>query len=331
VATYNGERFLNAQLQSIAHQTRVPDVVLIADDGSIDETNEISRAFAEQSNIKVELVRNTRRLGYGENFLTAAAQLKTDYIAFCDQDDLWRPDKLEVAVGELQRTGDGLFVHAATLIDDEDRYLGRFSQGIRRSTVINPTKSLPWGVFYGFSMVVRREVLTVLPWKARGPHTFEVGQLLSHDLWIYFVATSLFKVAVSTELLAAYRQHGGNVTPHLRGAWFKRLTSSLGKAVDGALSREEIASYRAALLLQMEGRLRASSAGSNTTVAISFWQRVARAERERVAVYSSTPLSRVDSWCRMVAAGHYKEVGWRLAVKDLLAGALSIRRRAQTK
>jgi glycosyltransferase involved in cell wall biosynthesis len=72
MATYNGAAFLDAQLASIAAQTRTPDELVVCDDGSSDGTVEIVERFARRAPFAVRLIRNEQRLGYGENFMKAA-------------------------------------------------------------------------------------------------------------------------------------------------------------------------------------------------------------------------------------------------------------------
>jgi glycosyltransferase involved in cell wall biosynthesis len=96
MATYNGERFLEEQLRTLGEQVKLPDEVVVCDDGSTDRTLEILVQFAERAPFRVRLVINDQRLGWRENFLKAASLCTSDYIAFCDQDDVWLPDKLSV-------------------------------------------------------------------------------------------------------------------------------------------------------------------------------------------------------------------------------------------
>ena len=92
MATYNGERFLEEQLRTLSEQVRLPDEVVVCDDGSTDCTQEILAQFAKSAPFPVRLVINDRRLGWRENFLKAASICTSDYIAFCDQDDIWFPE-----------------------------------------------------------------------------------------------------------------------------------------------------------------------------------------------------------------------------------------------
>ena len=88
MATYNGERFLEQQLLSIARQIRLPDEMVVSDDGSNDGTIDILERFATNAPFPVRIYRNLNPLGYGDNFLKAASLCDGDLIAFSDQDDV---------------------------------------------------------------------------------------------------------------------------------------------------------------------------------------------------------------------------------------------------
>jgi hypothetical protein len=112
MATCNGESFIGEQLESIARQTRRPDVLAISDAGSSDRTLELVWEFARRAPFEVSI----HELGYRtppfETFLDAIAHTMADLIAFSDQDDVWEPDKLEVCERLICRSGASLVVHA---------------------------------------------------------------------------------------------------------------------------------------------------------------------------------------------------------------------------
>src|SRR6478609_12105203 len=95
MATYNGAKFLQAQLDSLAAQTQLPDELVVGDDGSSDDTLAILEAFAASAPFPVRVDRNETRPDYGDNFMRTALRCTGDYIAFCDQDDVWLPEKIE--------------------------------------------------------------------------------------------------------------------------------------------------------------------------------------------------------------------------------------------
>ena len=331
MATYNGSRFLREQLASLAAQSVLPFELIVADDGSTDGTPELVADFATTAPFRVVLVRNAERLGYGENFLRATKLTSGDLVAFCDQDDVWRADKLAVAERTLADTGAGMFVHAAYLVDENRRRLGTFTQRIGRPMCHEPLSLPPWSVFYGLSMVFRRELLALVDASRRGRHTFDRDRTLSHDLWLYFLATSLGRVAATPIPLVDYRQHGANQTPHLVGGGLQRWTSSLGKPVDLKLPRNEIARDRAGLLVELSRTHADADVRGAAERAARYWTRIAGFEDLRFRLYAAErPSGRAAAGARLVLRGGYRTfrrggLGPRLALKDVLAGILQAR------
>lgn len=102
IATYNGAAYLAAQLDSVLNQTHRHLEILIGDDASSDGTRGIAEDYA-QRDARIRLIFNPENLGYNRNFEALARQAAGEYIAFCDQDDVWALDKLErllAAIGE---------------------------------------------------------------------------------------------------------------------------------------------------------------------------------------------------------------------------------------
>jgi glycosyltransferase involved in cell wall biosynthesis len=84
MATYNGDKYISEQLESIASQSVLPAEVVITDDCSSDSTIEIIQQFASTAPFPVKLVRNAERLGYAGNFFKACRSSSQPLIAFCD-------------------------------------------------------------------------------------------------------------------------------------------------------------------------------------------------------------------------------------------------------
>lgn len=108
IATYCGEKFLEDQLQSLLQQSYKPDEVIISDDGSGDSTIDIAKNFIQKNNLenKWHIYINKKNKGYAKNFLEAALKAKGKFILFCDQDDLWEEDKIEITIKEMKKNQD---------------------------------------------------------------------------------------------------------------------------------------------------------------------------------------------------------------------------------
>jgi glycosyltransferase involved in cell wall biosynthesis len=333
LASFNGAKFIREQLDSLANQTHLPHELIISDDGSSDETLSIATQFKNVAPFPVTIIRNERRLGYGENFLSAARTATGVYLAFCDQDDVWMPNKLEAAVTELSTQDIDLHVHTAKVIDDSGAEIGRFTQGIRKRRVLEPLTLPPWGVFYGFAMTFRRAVLDIVDPCLRGGHTFDFEGQLSHDLWIYFICSSLGRVLVDTQDLAKYRRHTSNQTPDIKGSILGTLSSRFGVQAHPKLRRDRIAEHRSQILRQLgrsdtqDNRLRA-----HAQKASEYWSRIAIFEALRIQAYSQGKVTQRAWTCAKLLLGSgYRSpsaggLGWRLFVKDALLGVFQVRR-----
>jgi len=100
LCTYNGQRFLAQQLESLESQTHQNWVLYVSDDGSIDQTLEILRQYQIKWPQGKMIIRNGPQRGFCQNFLSLAcdADIRAAYFAFCDQDDIWLPEKLSIAL-----------------------------------------------------------------------------------------------------------------------------------------------------------------------------------------------------------------------------------------
>lgn len=101
LCTYNGEKFIREQLDSILNQTYPVDELIIQDDGSNDDTLDIIREYQKKYS-QIKLYCNESPLGFNYNFSTAFRKASGDYIASCDQDDIWRKDKIEVLIKHIR-------------------------------------------------------------------------------------------------------------------------------------------------------------------------------------------------------------------------------------
>src|ERR1700730_9787095 len=98
MATYNGEQHIKRQLESLAVQTHPPRELVVTDDASDDHTVLVLTSFGKHAPFPVRVYRNSTRLGYRRNFMLAASLCNSELIAFCDQDDVWYPEKLATCV-----------------------------------------------------------------------------------------------------------------------------------------------------------------------------------------------------------------------------------------
>ena len=200
MATYNGERYLQEQLDSLARQT-YPNIELIAiDDCSTDGTLDIlNRYKAAHKNVTV--VRNERNIGYQKNFEKGFLLAAGDYIAPCDQDDIWLPAKIETLARHI---GSHAIAYCnSAFIDSEGILLGG---SIREKYVLmnfdDPMMYVVGACAPGHTMLITKQVaLDAMPFPT----------LVSHDNWLGFIATFNSSLRFVDEVLVHYRSHDTNV------------------------------------------------------------------------------------------------------------------------
>ena len=282
MATYNGERFLEEQLASLAGQTHLPAELVICDDGSTDRTADIVEAFARSAPFAVRFVRNESRLGYAENFLQAARLCHGETIAFCDQDDVWLPRKLEVCARRLAEPEVLAVVHDARIVDAALRPSGRFLRTGRKPWVRRarfPDTGTQWGQgTQGFRIVFHRAILPA-PDVGRPPDANAPDQPMTHDEWVHWRALWLGTVVFLREPLALYRQHEANVAGAPR-------TLTVGRLARGALTSD----YRQQAQLARQYVDYLAGPGGEfpaAAFAIRFYQELARMLDHRAAVYEA--------------------------------------------
>jgi len=253
MATFNGERFLEPQLASIAAQTRLPDEFVISDDGSSDRTLDIVHTFAKVAPFEVRILKKDKRLGFSDNFIFAAKNTRHPLIAFCDQDDVWLPEKLETGLRRIEADGSLLAMHTLMRTDESLNPIGRVTQDIKGDSVTEPLTVLPYKFGWGNTMLFRRTLLEVIN-PAERPRQPEDTGPLSHDRWIYALADGLGRVSNIAAPLILYRQHGTNVVGLEKRDVRRYFTHRWIKAVPYA--RERLVYYRAmsAVFIQIAER-----------------------------------------------------------------------------
>lgn len=211
MSTYNGEEYLAEQLDSLLAQTIIKKAgyeieILVRDDGSKDGTWDILREYAGKEDcIRVFKEEN---VGVIESFFRLIDLSEdADYLAFCDQDDVWMPEKLERALGKMsERAPDGkkpLLYCGRPLLTDA---------GLRPIKTVWPEEKLrpSFGnalienICVGCTCVMNRPLIDIF----RKGHPSYTSM---HDRWFYLVASCFGEVIYDTEPFICYRQHGENV------------------------------------------------------------------------------------------------------------------------
>jgi glycosyltransferase involved in cell wall biosynthesis len=217
MATLNGAAYIGAQLASIARQSRLPDELVICDDGSTDGTLDIIRKFARSAPFPVRLIQNPERLGYRRNFLKAATLCRGDLISFCDQDDVWKRHRLRRMARPFKKPDVLLAFHNATVVDGRGAPVGQTFQRSSDKTYA-PLELPPWTIVPGFSQVFRRSMLAYLEFYEHSVDVYCPSEKMPHDQWFLFLASLFGSIAYVPDRLALYRQHGLNSSGWLPSA-----------------------------------------------------------------------------------------------------------------
>lgn len=233
LCTYNGARFIGEQLQSLACQTRLPDELMVCDEGSADTTLEIVEDFAARAPFEVLYARNERRLGITKNFERAIARCSGDVIFLCDQDDVWLAHKIETLMQSFEHHGDvGLVFSDAILTDAQ---LNHFDYTMWDTVELTPKLQAQMNQGQALAILVRRHVVTgaTLAFRASlRARILPIPACYFHDAWVAAVSSMYARVLAVKTPLILYRQHGANAIGGVRRSRLARLRHALGQTPD---------------------------------------------------------------------------------------------------
>ena len=202
MATYNGEKYLHQQLDSIFSQTMLPREVVISDDGSTDNTLFILAEYQQKHN-SIKVIKNPNP-GINNNFIYAAQHCIGSWIAFCDQDDIWHPKKLEYLFASSKNKE--LVYSRSQLIDNEgkplsvsaEKYLG-FGQ--YQSGHICPLYFFYSNCISGHSIIIQKDIINI---------SLPVPEGMIYDQWFSLVAACKGEIEFIDKALTSHRIHASN-------------------------------------------------------------------------------------------------------------------------
>ena len=221
LSTYNGERYLEEQLESLVTQENINLDILVRDDGSSDSTCKILDEWQNKGLLKWYSGGNK---GFGMSFMDLVQNSGDyDYYAFCDQDDIWLPNKMKVAISHLQEMGTSpsLYFSNLTYWKDGVTYGNVKSEGL----FFDYYTCLIQCQAYGCTMVFNHELAKII--KEHLPQ-----DIYAHDFWVYQTAILLGSVFYDKESYIFYRQHQNNVIGakmSFSERWERRIKKSLPK------------------------------------------------------------------------------------------------------
>ena len=218
MATWNGQRFIEEQLASLFSQSFQDFRLSVRDDGSTDATLRIVEQYQARYPDRVVIRKNSSRQGPCRTFSLLTEESSAPYIAFCDQDDVWRPDKLELSISAMKAIeaehGSGtpvLVFSDMTIVDDELRVI---APSLWKLGHINPDRAslgtmLVQNLVTGCTTLANRSLIL------KGRPISEAATM--HDTWLGLTAVVFGVLHPLHDTTVQYRQHGGNAVGAGRG------------------------------------------------------------------------------------------------------------------
>lgn len=200
MATYNGEKYIKQQIESILTQLNDDDELIISDDYSCDNTLKIVCSF---KNSHIRVYSNSYRKGVVSNFENAILHCNGDIIVLSDQDDIWAPNKLEIIRYYFLKTNCDILVHDAIIIDDRANKINDSFYKFRHSGP-GVLKNIFKNTYIGCCMAFKISLnAIILPFPKNIP---------MHDMWIGILGNIFSKVIFINNKLTYYRRHENNKT-----------------------------------------------------------------------------------------------------------------------
>lgn len=313
LCTYNGTRFLNEQLSSIAAQTRLPDEIVVCDDCSDDGTWEILEAFSQKAACPVKYYRNQHRLGSTKNFEKAVSLCSGDLIALCDQDDVWMPHKLEIMERKFLESPavDAVFSNG----DVVDEKLSPLGYTLWEHIGFHHGKQKKMGDGHQLGVLLKHVIVTGATLIFRSSLKEFILPIPSEwvqDAWIALLAAAGEGLGFVSTPLILYRQHGKNQIGAKYRGFTERFNESLNinrrNYYSGELSRYEEALKRASANIQHV------SPGSLNLLEAKLLHL-----RKRSGLPASRVLRVIPVMTELLSLGYHRfSFSWQVAVKDLL-------------
>lgn len=212
LSTYNGEKYLKEQLDSLFLQTYKNFEIIVRDDCSTDKTKDILKEYEKMYPNKISLIEDDEgNLRSTRSFMRLLENSDSEYVMFCDQDDVWLPEKVEMTLKKIiemkQKFGDiPLLVHTDLEVVDES--LSIINNSFFNFQKIDPYKDsfnnfLMQNVITGCTVMINKKLVQkCLP--------ISDGVII-HDWWAGLVASKFGRIGYLSQATIQYRQHVDNV------------------------------------------------------------------------------------------------------------------------
>lgn len=249
LSTYNGGLYLKEQLDSLLSQIYKNWSLIVRDDGSSDNTVEIIKEHCKKYPERITFIEDNMHLGACRSFIRLLEGSSADYVMFCDQDDVWLSDKIDITLKAMQEIesehGDiPILVHTDLKVVDQEKNL--ISESFWRYQHLDPhLKSLNTLLVLnnvtGCTMMINSKLKKLV---ASVPE----GAIL-HDWWIALVASAFGKIEYVSVPTMLYRQHGKNEAGAVSYSlsYFSSRVRNLGASID--LARRIVEQGRSFLMI----------------------------------------------------------------------------------
>ena len=207
--TYNGEKFIKEQIESILNQSHKNIRLLISDDCSTDGTIEILKKYKEKDN-RIELYVQTKNLGVVKNIEFLLQKVTSNYYMLSDQDDYWLPEKVEKSLEKLKQNNADIVFGDLEVVDEKLKTIYPSFNDFMKLTrkIKNNQNSYKLNYLYncitGCTILAKKQTIEkIIPIPTQSKY-------LIHDHWIGIITSLNGKIAYMPEKYIKYRQHGNN-------------------------------------------------------------------------------------------------------------------------
>lgn len=217
MATYNGEKYIKEQIESILLNLTENDELIISDDDSTDETINIINKYIETDK-RIKLF-NGPKQGVKQNFANAIKNCEGQYIFLCDQDDIWKENKVEKVLETFEKEKCTLVIHDATVFNSDTKetiYESFFKhRNSGEGKIKNIWKNTYIGCCMAFDSKIVKDILPI-------PNDIEM-----HDQWIGIINEKIGKSYFLNEKLINYRRHSDNVSQMKHYGFMKMIRNRI--------------------------------------------------------------------------------------------------------
>ena len=208
LATYNGEKFVKEQIESILNQTYENFNLIISDDASTDNTLNILEEY-EKKDTRIKVFKKEKNKGLIDNFEFLLKNVTSDYFMFSDQDDIWKKDKIEKSINKLKEENSGLVYTDLEIVDEKLNVIypsyWKYKQIYKKIIKYNNFEALYLNNFVtGCTILAKSKYIKdILPLPRN-------SKFVLHDYWTALIISAKDKISYVEEPTIQYRQHKNN-------------------------------------------------------------------------------------------------------------------------